>query len=151
MACLGSCPRAPSPSALPAVENLYAALRNIDRGEIVNMLEGSGRQGRSLKPDRRPADRDYSSSPSQMNGECPPGVGGRPSRRRRLTLPGTFSPGGWSVSLWMGGGESRGDGGPGGGGRSRIRGAAAAPAPLPSPACRSLRLCADPPATPVRR
>ncbi|KAJ8791301.1 hypothetical protein J1605_004348 [Eschrichtius robustus] len=52
------------------MENLYAALRNIDRGEIVNMLEGSGRQGRNLKPDRRPADRDYSSSPSQMNGEC---------------------------------------------------------------------------------
>ncbi|XP_017897468.1 PREDICTED: ankyrin-1 isoform X4 [Capra hircus] len=51
------------------MENLYAALRNIDRGEIVNMLEGSGRQGRSLKPDRRPADRDYSSSPSQMNGQ----------------------------------------------------------------------------------
>uniref|UniRef100_A0AC11CNS2 Ankyrin 1 n=1 Tax=Ovis aries TaxID=9940 RepID=A0AC11CNS2_SHEEP len=50
------------------MENLYVALRNIDRGEIVNMLEGSGRQGRSLKPDRRPADRDYSSSPSQMNG-----------------------------------------------------------------------------------
>eukprot|EP00070_Physeter_catodon_P031032 XP_028337926.1 ankyrin-1 isoform X4 [Physeter catodon] len=50
------------------MENLYAALRNIDRGEIVNMLEGSGRQGRNLKPDRRPADRDYSSSPSQMNG-----------------------------------------------------------------------------------
>ncbi|XP_055272623.1 ankyrin-1 isoform X2 [Moschus berezovskii] len=50
------------------MENLYAALRNIDRGEIVNMLEGSGRQGRSLKPDRRPAERDYSSSPSQMNG-----------------------------------------------------------------------------------
>eukprot|EP00069_Balaena_mysticetus_P016268 bmy_09722T0 len=52
------------------MENLYAALRNIDRGEIVNMLEGSGRQGRNLKPDRRPADRDYSSSPAQMNGEC---------------------------------------------------------------------------------
>ncbi|XP_055272624.1 ankyrin-1 isoform X3 [Moschus berezovskii] len=51
------------------MENLYAALRNIDRGEIVNMLEGSGRQGRSLKPDRRPAERDYSSSPSQMNGQ----------------------------------------------------------------------------------
>lgn len=74
---MGSGPRAPSSSSLPAVENLYAALRNIDRGEIVNMLEGSGRQGRSLKPDRRPADRDYSSSPSQMNGECPPDVGGR--------------------------------------------------------------------------
>ncbi|XP_022427007.1 ankyrin-1 isoform X10 [Delphinapterus leucas] len=51
------------------MENLYAALRHIDRGEIVNMLEGSGRQGRNLKPDRRPTDRDYSSSPSQMNGQ----------------------------------------------------------------------------------
>ncbi|XP_027453452.1 ankyrin-1 isoform X9 [Zalophus californianus] len=51
-----------------AVENLYAALRNIDRGEIVNMLEGSGRQSRNLKPERRHTDRDYSSSPSQMNG-----------------------------------------------------------------------------------
>ncbi|XP_032269230.1 ankyrin-1 isoform X8 [Phoca vitulina] len=51
-----------------AVENLYAALRNIDRSEIVNMLEGSGRQSRNLKPERRHTDRDYSSSPSQMNG-----------------------------------------------------------------------------------
>nr|KAF6459987.1 ankyrin 1 [Molossus molossus] len=51
------------------MENLYAALRNIDRSEIVNMLEGSGRQSRNLKPDRRHADRDYSSSPSQMNGQ----------------------------------------------------------------------------------
>uniref|UniRef100_A0A8D1UFR9 Ankyrin-1 n=1 Tax=Sus scrofa TaxID=9823 RepID=A0A8D1UFR9_PIG len=42
------------------MDNLYAALRNIERGEIVNMLENSGRQSRSLKP--------YSSSPSQMNG-----------------------------------------------------------------------------------
>ncbi|XP_047573138.1 ankyrin-1 isoform X3 [Lutra lutra] len=50
------------------MENLYAALRNIDRSEIVNMLEGSGRQGRNLKPERRHGDRDYSSSPSQMNG-----------------------------------------------------------------------------------
>ncbi|XP_031806615.1 ankyrin-1 isoform X6 [Sarcophilus harrisii] len=50
------------------MENLYTALRNIDRSEIVNMLEGSGRQSRSLKPDRRYADRDYSLSPSQMNG-----------------------------------------------------------------------------------
>ncbi|XP_023573041.1 ankyrin-1 isoform X3 [Octodon degus] len=50
------------------MENLYAALRNIDRSEIVNMLEGSGRQSRNLKPDRRQADRDYSLSPSQMNG-----------------------------------------------------------------------------------
>ncbi|XP_056669556.1 ankyrin-1 isoform X3 [Monodelphis domestica] len=50
------------------MENLYTALRNIDRSEIVNMLEGSGRQSRSLKPDRRYPDRDYSLSPSQMNG-----------------------------------------------------------------------------------
>nr|XP_040124434.1 ankyrin-1 isoform X12 [Ictidomys tridecemlineatus] len=51
------------------MENLYTALRNIDRSEIVNMLEGSGRQSRNLKPDRRHADRDYSLSPSQMNGQ----------------------------------------------------------------------------------
>ncbi|XP_026927145.1 ankyrin-1 isoform X15 [Acinonyx jubatus] len=51
------------------MDNLYAALRNIDRSEIVNMLEGSGRQSRNLKPDRRHRDRDYSSSPSQMNGQ----------------------------------------------------------------------------------
>uniref|UniRef100_A0A2K5F2M3 Ankyrin-1 n=1 Tax=Aotus nancymaae TaxID=37293 RepID=A0A2K5F2M3_AOTNA len=50
------------------MENLCSALRSIDRGEIVNMLEGSGRQSRNLKPDRRHADRDYSLSPSQMNG-----------------------------------------------------------------------------------
>ncbi|XP_044606825.2 ankyrin-1 isoform X9 [Equus asinus] len=51
------------------MENLYAALRSVDRAEIVNMLEGSGRQGRNLKPERRPAERDYSSSPSQVNGQ----------------------------------------------------------------------------------
>ncbi|XP_045315426.1 ankyrin-1 isoform X23 [Leopardus geoffroyi] len=51
------------------MDNLYTALRNIDRSEIVNMLEGSGRQSRNLKPDRRHRDRDYSSSPSQMNGQ----------------------------------------------------------------------------------
>ncbi|XP_078203744.1 ankyrin-1 isoform X23 [Callithrix jacchus] len=50
------------------MENLCSALRSIDRGEIVNMLEGSGRQSRNLKPDRRHGDRDYSLSPSQMNG-----------------------------------------------------------------------------------
>nr|XP_051688260.1 ankyrin-1 [Oryctolagus cuniculus] len=50
------------------MENLYAALRSIDRGEILTLLEGSGRQSRHLKPDRRHADRDYSVSPSQMNG-----------------------------------------------------------------------------------
>uniref|UniRef100_A0A8C5YUZ0 Ankyrin 1 n=1 Tax=Marmota marmota marmota TaxID=9994 RepID=A0A8C5YUZ0_MARMA len=51
------------------MENLYTALRNIDRSEIVNMLDGSGRQSCNLKPDRRHADRDYSLSPSQMNGQ----------------------------------------------------------------------------------
>ncbi|XP_014746337.1 PREDICTED: ankyrin-1 isoform X6 [Sturnus vulgaris] len=50
------------------IENLYMALRNIDRSEIVNMLEGSGRQSRSLKGSWRYTDRDYSLSPSQMNG-----------------------------------------------------------------------------------
>ncbi|XP_039943649.1 ankyrin-1 isoform X15 [Hirundo rustica] len=49
------------------IENLYTALRNIDRSEIVNMLEGSGRQSRSLKGSWRYSDRDYSLSPSQMN------------------------------------------------------------------------------------
>lgn len=53
------------------MENLYTALRNIDRSEIVNMLEGSGRQSRNLKPERRHGDREYSLSPSQVNGECP--------------------------------------------------------------------------------
>lgn len=72
-------------STFPAVDNLYAALRNIERGEIVNMLENSGRQSRSLKP--------YSSSPSQMNGECLRDRRG-PSRR-------PDSPWGWpEVSLY---------------------------------------------------
>uniref|UniRef100_A0A8C0H959 Ankyrin-1 n=1 Tax=Chelonoidis abingdonii TaxID=106734 RepID=A0A8C0H959_CHEAB len=50
------------------MENLYTALRSIDRSEIVNMLEGSGRQSRSLKGNRSYTDKDYSLSPSQMNG-----------------------------------------------------------------------------------
>ncbi|XP_031412615.1 ankyrin-1 isoform X7 [Meleagris gallopavo] len=50
------------------IENLYTALRNIDRSEIVSTLEGSGRQSRSLKGSWRYTDRDYSLSPSQMNG-----------------------------------------------------------------------------------
>ncbi|XP_051668035.1 ankyrin-1 isoform X7 [Manacus candei] len=50
------------------MENLYTALRNIDRGEIVSALEGSGRQSRSLKGGWRCTDREYSLSPSQMNG-----------------------------------------------------------------------------------
>lgn len=54
------------------MESLYAALRNIDRSEIVSALEGSGRQSRSLKGSWRYTDRDYSLSPSQMNGECQP-------------------------------------------------------------------------------
>uniref|UniRef100_A0A8C4UTB1 Ankyrin-1 n=1 Tax=Falco tinnunculus TaxID=100819 RepID=A0A8C4UTB1_FALTI len=49
------------------IENLYTALRNIDRSEIVSTLEGSGRQSRSLKGGWRYTDRDYSLSPSQMN------------------------------------------------------------------------------------
>ncbi|XP_053905657.1 ankyrin-1 isoform X3 [Cuculus canorus] len=50
------------------IENLYTALRNIDRGEIINTLEGSSRQSRSLKGSWRYTERDYSLSPSQMNG-----------------------------------------------------------------------------------
>ncbi|XP_060539317.1 ankyrin-1-like isoform X4 [Pantherophis guttatus] len=50
------------------MESLYAALRNIDRSEIINMLEGSGRQSHSLKSDKRYRHRDYSGSPSQING-----------------------------------------------------------------------------------
>ncbi|KAG8141220.1 hypothetical protein E2320_006867, partial [Naja naja] len=50
------------------MESLYAALRNIDRSEIINMLEGSGRQSHSLKCDKRYRHRDYSGSPSQING-----------------------------------------------------------------------------------
>ncbi|XP_058145976.1 ankyrin-1 isoform X3 [Dasypus novemcinctus] len=49
------------------MESLYEALRNIDRSEILNVLEDSGRQSRTLRPDRR-SPRDYSLSPSQMNG-----------------------------------------------------------------------------------
>ncbi|XP_052557819.1 ankyrin-1 isoform X9 [Tympanuchus pallidicinctus] len=53
------------------IENLYTALRNIDRSEIVSTLEGSGRQSRSMKGSWRYTDRDYSLSPSQMNGLTP--------------------------------------------------------------------------------
>ncbi|KAM6369678.1 ankyrin-1 isoform 14-T15 [Pluvialis apricaria] len=49
------------------IESLYTALRNIDRSEIINTLEGSSRQSRSLKGSWRYTDRDYSLSPSQMN------------------------------------------------------------------------------------
>ncbi|XP_032304796.1 ankyrin-1 isoform X6 [Coturnix japonica] len=50
------------------IENLYTALRNIDRSEIVSTLQGPGRQSRSMKGSWRYTDRDYSLSPSQMNG-----------------------------------------------------------------------------------
>ncbi|KAM9622775.1 ankyrin-1 isoform 3-T3 [Trichechus inunguis] len=50
------------------METLYTALRNIDRSEILNMLEGPGRQGRYLRPEQRYTIRDYSLSPAQMNG-----------------------------------------------------------------------------------
>ncbi|XP_062452841.1 ankyrin-1 isoform X3 [Rhea pennata] len=50
------------------MESLYTALRNIDRSEIVSTLEGSGRQSRSVKGSWRYTNRDYSLSPSQMNG-----------------------------------------------------------------------------------
>lgn len=71
--CLPGALESLTPPLLPTVESLYAALRNIDRSEIVNMLEGSSRQSRNLRPEQRQADRDYSLSPSQMNGECPLG------------------------------------------------------------------------------
>ncbi|KAF5920678.1 hypothetical protein HPG69_014715 [Diceros bicornis minor] len=91
------------------MENLYTALRNIDRSEIVNMLEGSGRQSRNLRPDRRHADRDYSSSPSQMNGECLGQEVGLscalPSRRQHVTLHETIS--WWSPSRWCSSGSSQ--------------------------------------------
>ncbi|XP_053319005.1 ankyrin-1 isoform X3 [Spea bombifrons] len=50
------------------LEDLYTALRNIDRSEIVNMLEGSGRQSRCFKGERRYTNSDGSVSPSQRNG-----------------------------------------------------------------------------------
>ncbi|XP_040202129.1 ankyrin-1 isoform X5 [Rana temporaria] len=53
------------------LEDLYTALRNIDRNEIVTMLEGSGRQSRSLMGDRRYTNSDGSISPSQRNGTLP--------------------------------------------------------------------------------
>ncbi|OCT86487.1 hypothetical protein XELAEV_18020172mg [Xenopus laevis] len=52
----------------PKMEDLYTALRNIDRNEIVNMLEGSGRQSRCLNADCRYTNSDGSVSPSLRNG-----------------------------------------------------------------------------------
>uniref|UniRef100_A0A8C4RDS7 Ankyrin-1 n=1 Tax=Erpetoichthys calabaricus TaxID=27687 RepID=A0A8C4RDS7_ERPCA len=53
------------------MESLFAALKNIDRTDIVNMLEGSGSQPRVLKESRRQSDRDHLLSPSMMNGYSP--------------------------------------------------------------------------------
>ncbi|KAM9313284.1 ankyrin-1 [Gastrophryne carolinensis] len=53
------------------LEDLYTALRNIDRNEIVTMLEGSGRQSRGSKGERRYTNSDGSISPSQRNGSLP--------------------------------------------------------------------------------
>ncbi|XP_041443005.1 ankyrin-1 isoform X4 [Xenopus laevis] len=50
----------------PKMEDLYTALRNIDRNEIVNMLEG--RQSRCLNADCRYTNSDGSVSPSLRNG-----------------------------------------------------------------------------------
>ncbi|XP_066570422.1 ankyrin-1a isoform X3 [Amia ocellicauda] len=60
-----------SPPPLPALhlmESLYAALKSIDRADIVNMLEGSGPQPRPGKDSRRYGDRDHLLSPSMTNG-----------------------------------------------------------------------------------
>lgn len=80
-----------------AVESLYTALRNIDRSEIVNMLEGSGWHSRGLKCDRRYTDRDYSLSPSQMNGESlglgrPWGLAEPPTCTTAHSWPGSSAP-----------------------------------------------------------
>ncbi|MBN3296933.1 ANK1 protein, partial [Amia calva] len=60
--------RSPPACALVAVESLYAALKSIDRADIVNMLEGSGPQPRPGKDSRRYGDRDHLLSPSMTNG-----------------------------------------------------------------------------------
>ncbi|XP_069038364.1 ankyrin-1a isoform X8 [Lepisosteus oculatus] len=51
------------------MESLYAALKNIDRSDIVNMLEGTGPQPRVGKESRRYTDRDHLLSPSMTNGQ----------------------------------------------------------------------------------
>uniref|UniRef100_A0A4W3H8M1 Ankyrin 1, erythrocytic a n=1 Tax=Callorhinchus milii TaxID=7868 RepID=A0A4W3H8M1_CALMI len=53
-----------------AVESLHTALKNIDRNDIVSMLEGSNSQGWVLKGDRRRGERDQSLSPA-VNGFTP--------------------------------------------------------------------------------
>ncbi|XP_032084989.1 ankyrin-1 isoform X4 [Thamnophis elegans] len=80
------------------MESLYAALRNIDRSEIINMLEGSGRQSHSLKSDKRYRHRDYSGSPSQINGQQRVQVGITESPTvSRVIEKGKDRPGEWVV------------------------------------------------------
>ncbi|XP_058050535.1 ankyrin-1 isoform X4 [Ahaetulla prasina] len=80
------------------MESLYAALRNIDRSEIINMLEGSGRQSHSLKSDKRYRHRDYSGSPSQINGQQRVQVGITESPSvSRVIEKGKDRPGEWVV------------------------------------------------------
>uniref|UniRef100_A0A4W3HVX2 Ankyrin 1, erythrocytic a n=1 Tax=Callorhinchus milii TaxID=7868 RepID=A0A4W3HVX2_CALMI len=52
------------------MESLHTALKNIDRNDIVSMLEGSNSQGWVLKGDRRRGERDQSLSPA-VNGFTP--------------------------------------------------------------------------------
>ncbi|XP_073444975.1 ankyrin-1 isoform X2 [Dendrobates tinctorius] len=75
------------------LEDLYTALRNIDRNEIVTMLEGSGgRQSRSLKGDHRYNNSDGSISPSQRNGTVPWGSSpGNPLTQDELLSPASLN------------------------------------------------------------
>ncbi|XP_075063186.1 ankyrin-1 isoform X3 [Mixophyes fleayi] len=74
------------------LEDLYTALRNIDRNEIVTMLEGSGRQSRSLKGERRYTNSDGSISPSQRNGTIPWGSSpGHPLTQDELLSPASLN------------------------------------------------------------
>ncbi|XP_075715017.1 ankyrin-1 isoform X2 [Rhinoderma darwinii] len=74
------------------LEDLYTALRNIDRNEIVTMLEGSGHQSRSLKGDRRYTNSDGSISPSQRNGSVPWGSSpGNPMMQDEMLSPASLN------------------------------------------------------------
>ncbi|KAG9488608.1 hypothetical protein GDO78_004906 [Eleutherodactylus coqui] len=74
------------------LEDLYTALRNIDRNEIVTMLEGSARQSRSLQGDRRYTNSDGSISPSQRNGTVPWGSSpGNPMTQDELLSPASLN------------------------------------------------------------
>ncbi|XP_067857336.1 ankyrin-1-like isoform X15 [Heptranchias perlo] len=50
------------------MESLHSALKNIDRNDIVSMLEGSNINSRTLKGNKRHAERDHSLSPA-VNGQ----------------------------------------------------------------------------------